>query len=455
MDNFQESKIKASDFGKDFSWGISTSAYQIEGAHNTDGKGVSIWDAFVKRKGKVRNAHNGNSACDYYNRFRNDIDILSSLNIPNYRFSISWTRVLPDGMGSINQKGIDFYNSVIDYCLEKNITPWITLYHWDLPLELELRGGWTNRDVVNWFSEYTLLCAKSFGDRIKNWMVLNEPLVSTGAGYFLGIHAPGKKGPGNFLKAVHHTVLCQAEGGRMLRKEIPSAHIGTTFSCAPVQPVNNSEKNSRAAKRMDALLNRLFIEPALGMGYPKNDLPFLKRIEDYFLPDDKYKLQFDFDFIGMQNYTREIVKSSLFTPFMRAQIIPAAKRNVPLTAMGWEIYPESVYLMLKQFSQYKSIKKFIITESGIGLNEQLHNGKVNDKIRINYLRNHITQVLRAKKEGIPVEGFFVWTLLDNFEWAEGYHPRFGLVHVDFETQQRTIKNSGWWVKQFLDKGHLI
>ena len=247
----------------------------------------------------------------------------------------------------------------------------------------------------------------------------------------------------------NRTALCQAEGGRILRKEIPDANIGTTFSCAPVQAINNSGKNLRAAKRMDALLNRLFIEPALGIGYPKNDLPFLKRIEDYYLPDDKYKLQFDFDFVGIQNYTREIVKNSLFTPFIRAQIIPAAKRNVATTAMGWEIFPESVYLILKQFSQYKSIKKFIITESGIGLNDEIENGKINDTWRRDYLQNHIAQVLRAKKEGIPVEGFFVWTLLDNFEWAEGFNPRFGLVHVDFETQKRTIKNSGWWYKEFL------
>ncbi len=443
--------LKAADFGNNFSWGVSTSAYQIEGAHNAHGKGLSIWDAFSNKKGKIKNNHHGNVACNHYHFFDEDISLISALGISNYRFSISWSRIFPDGIGEVNEHGVDFYSKIIDSCLKKNITPWITLYHWDLPHALEEKGGWTNRDVVNWFAGYVKLCAQKFGDRVKNWMVLNEPLVFTGAGYFLGIHAPGKKGPGNFLKAVHHAALCQAEGGRILRDEVKSANIGTTFSFAPVQPVNDSEKNVRASKRMDALLNRLFLEPALGLGYPKHELPFLKRIEDYYKQDDRYKLQFDFDFIGVQNYTREIVRHSFFTPFMRAQLIPATKRNVPVTAMGWEIFPESVYLILKQLSNYKSIKKFIITESGIGLHDELKSGIIKDDLRADYLKKHLAQIIKARHENIPVEGFFVWSLLDNFEWAEGFEPRFGLVHIDFETQARTIKNSGWWVKEFLSQ----
>lgn len=444
-----QGNISASDFGGDFKWGISTAAYQIEGAHNLDGKGPSIWDTFSARKGKVKSGHNGNISCDYYNRFAGDIHLINQVGFNNYRFSIAWSRLLPSGTGTVNQKGIDFYKRVIATCLEKNITPWITCYHWDLPQALQDKGGWTNRDILNWFSEYVALCVISFGGDVKNWMILNEPLVFTGAGYFLGVHAPGKKGPGNFLSAVHHAALCQAEGGRMIKKLLPQSFVGTTFSCAPVYPVNYEEKNVKAAARVDAMLNRLFIEPLLGLNYPIKHLPFLNRIEKYFKDGDDKRLCFDFDFIGVQNYTREVVKHSMLTPFLRAQLIKAEKRNVATTAMGWEIYPQSIYDILKQFSKYSNIKQFIVTESGIGLYDVVSGGMVNDAQRISYIIAHLENILKAKNEGIPVNGFFNWTLLDNFEWAEGYHPRFGLVHVDFETQQRTLKNSAKWFAEFL------
>jgi beta-glucosidase len=411
---------------------------------------LSIWDTFSARKGKIKSGHNGNVACDYYNRFSTDIDLISQIGISNYRFSIAWSRLLPQGIGVINQKGIDFYKHIIDACLKKNITPWITCYHWDLPQALQNKGGWTNREVVNWFSEYVELCVRNFGADAKNWMILNEPLVFTGAGYFLGVHAPEKKGPGNFLSAVHHAALCQADGGRIIKQLLPDSFVGTTFSCAPVYPITPEEKNVKAAARVDAMLNRLFIEPLLGMNYPIKELPFLNRLEKYFKDGDDKRVQFDFDFIGVQNYTREVVKHSMLTPFLRAQLIKAEKRNVATTAMGWEIFPQSIYAILKQFAKYKNIKQFIVTESGIGLHDVVEDGVVHDAKRISYLSAHLENILVAKREGIPVNGFFNWTLLDNFEWAEGYHPRFGLVHVDFETQQRTLKNSAYWWKRFLD-----
>lgn len=441
--------IKASDFGNDFKWGVSTAAYQIEGAHNADNKGASIWDTFTTRKGKIKSGHNGNVACNYYNSYKDDIDLIRQIGIGNYRFSVSWSRLLPNGTGTVNNKGVDFYRRVIDACFQKNIVPWITCYHWDLPQALQSKGGWTNRDVVNWFGEYVELCVKSFGSEVKNWMILNEPLVFTGAGYFLGVHAPGKKGPGNFLSAVHHAALCQAEGGKIIRQLFPDAFIGTTLSCAPVYAASPEEKNVKAAERVDAMLNRLFIEPLLGMGYPLKELPFLNRVDKYFRDGDDNRIQFDFDFIGVQNYTREVVKHSFLTPFLRAQLIKAEKRNVATTAMGWEIFPQSVYVILKQFSKYKNIKQFIVTESGIGLHDEVENGQVHDVQRISYLTAHLENILAAKKEGIPVTGFFNWTLMDNFEWAEGYHPRFGLVHVDFETQKRTLKNAALWLTEFL------
>ena len=441
--------IHKSQFGEDFKWGISTAAFQIEGSCDADGKGSSIWDVFTSKKGTIREGHNASTACDFYANYQRDIELVKKLNIPNFRFSISWSRIMPTGVQPINQKGIDFYNKVIDCCLENGITPWVTLYHWDLPQALELKGGWTNRNIVSWFADFTEVCARHFGDRVKHWMVMNEPMVFTGAGYFLGLHAPGRKGLKNFLPSIHHTVLSMAIGGKTLRRIVPDAQIGTTFSCSHIDPYSNSKRDLAAAVRVDALVNRLFIEPILGLGYPIKDVPILKRLYKYFGPGDEDRLRFDFDFIGLQNYTREIVKHSYLTPYLQARVVYAEKRNVPITVMKWEVYPESIYHILKKYNAYPQIKKIYITENGAAFPDHLKEGKVVDRERLNYLQNHIAQILRSKQEGVPVAGYFIWTLTDNFEWAEGYHPRFGIVHVNFDTQQRTIKSSGKWYAKFL------
>ncbi|TCK85688.1 GH1 family beta-glucosidase [Albibacterium bauzanense] len=438
-----------SDFGEDFIWGVSTAAYQIEGAHNLYGKGESIWDQFVNKKGKILNEDKGNISCDFYNRFEGDLALMRAMNIPNFRFSISWSRIFPDGIGRPNQMGVDFYNRLIDQCLELNIQPWITLYHWDLPSALENLGGWTNRDIVFWFGQYVSFCISTFGDRVKNWMVLNEPMVFTGAGYFLGVHAPGKKGLSNFLAATHHAALCQAEGGRIIKSLRNDLSVGTTFSCSYIQPSSNKERDILAAKRVDTLLNRTFIEPLLGLGYPSQDLKALRRIENYMKADDENKLKFDMDFIGIQNYTQEIVSHSYFTPFLKAKIIKADERKVEKTAMNWEVYPESIYQMLKKFSLYDGVKKLIVTENGAAFNDEVINGEVHDIQRKEYLQKYIAEVLRAKQEGINVQGYFVWSFTDNFEWAEGFLPRFGLVHINYKNQKRIIKDSGKWYKSFL------
>ncbi|MEO6633922.1 MAG: family 1 glycosylhydrolase [Mucilaginibacter sp.] len=356
--------------------------------------------------------------------------------------------MLPNGTGEINQAGIDFYNRVINYCIEQGVEPWLTIYHWDLPHALELKGGWTNREIVDWFTNFATVCAQSFGDRVKHWMVMNEPGVFTGAGYFLGIHAPGRTGLKNFLPAIHHAVLCMAAGGRVLRRLVPDAEIGTTFSCSYIEPYSDKPKDIAAAKRVDALLNRLFIEPVLGLGYP-TEVAAIKGIEKYKLPGDEEAMTFDFDFIGVQNYTREIVKNSFFTPYVGASLVKAEKRGVPLTDMKWEVYPPSIYQMLKQFNSYPQIKKIYITENGAAFPDEVTDGKVDDPKRVAYLQQYLKQVLKAKNEGLKVSGYFIWTLTDNFEWAEGYHPRFGLIYIDFETQQRIVKASGHWYADFL------
>lgn len=436
------------DFGKNFKWGVATAAYQIEGAWNIDGKGPSIWDVFSHKKRKIKTRENGDISVDFYHHYAEDLAMIQKMNMQVNRFSTSWSRVLPQGIGQINQKGLDFYHRVIDKTLELGLEPWITLYHWDLPQALQDKGGWVNRDIINWFGEYSNLITKTYSDKVKNWMVLNEPMAIVSLGYMLGMHAPGKKSLKKFMAATHHTAMCQAEGGRIIRANVSNAKIGTTFSCSWIDAKNENEKNLKAAQKMDVLLNRLFIEPALGMGYPMEDLKMLHRLEKYILPGDEKKLSFDFDFIGLQNYTRVVARWALWPPIVWANQVTPKKRKVEnITEMGWEVYPEGMYKILQQFSKYG--KEIIITENGAPFPDVVSNNAVHDNKRIQYFKDYLQQVLKAKQEGINISGYLVWTLMDNFEWAEGYHPRFGLVYVDFKTQQRIMKDSGIWFKSFL------
>ena len=442
-------KNSKDDFGEDFIWGVSASALQSEGAHQTDGKGISIWDTFVSKKNKILNNDHHFDAANFYENYKTDIDLIKQMRIPNFRFSIAWTRIIPEGDGAINQAGLDFYHQVIDYCLANQITPFVTLYHWDLPQALEDQGGWTNRAILNWFENYVAVCINEFKDKVTHWMVLNEPMVFTGGGYFLGIHAPGKKGFKNFIPAMHHALLCQAIGCNTIKKIAPSAQVGTTFSCSYITPYSNSNRDKKAAKKVDALLNRLFIEPALGLGYPVDDLPFLKRVKRYMLPEDERLMKVSFDFIGIQNYTREVVAHSYFVPHIKAKIIPADKRKVFYTAMDWEVYPESIYEMITKFSAYQGVKKVFITENGASFPDEIINNEVADEHRVHYLKAYIDQVYRSHQTNNKLAGYFVWSLTDNFEWAEGYKQRFGLIYIDYQTQKRTIKHSGLWYRNFL------
>ncbi|HEY0261827.1 MAG TPA: family 1 glycosylhydrolase, partial [Chitinophagales bacterium] len=325
--NVSEPELKRSDFGKDFVWGTATAAYQIEGAWNADGKGESNWDYFTHHhKNKIKTRENGDVADDFYHHYENDIALMHQLNIPASRFSLAWTRLLPQGTGQANQKGIDYYNRVIDTCLKENVEPWITCYHWDLPQSLQEKGGWANRDIVKYFEDYVALCSKNFGDRVKNWMVFNEPMAFTALGYLMGMHPPGKLGKFNeFFAAVHHTTLSHGAGGRILKQEVRNAHVGTTFSCSSVDAWKDKPANKRAAVRADVLINRLFIEPVLGMGYPEKDLPALKKMEKYIKDGDEKLLPFNFDFIGLQNYTRLVTKHLGLVPMLQGINIPPKK----------------------------------------------------------------------------------------------------------------------------------
>jgi beta-glucosidase len=369
-----------------------------------------------------------------------------------FRFSISWTRILPNGIGEVNQKGLDFYHKVIDKCLAVGLQPWVTCYHWDLPQALQDLGGWTNRDIVKWFAVYVEVISKAYGDKVKNWMVLNEPAGFIGAGYMLGIHAPGERGLKKFMKGIHFTNLALAEGGRVLRKNVPNGNIGSTWSCSAIEPKTQAKRHVNAAKKADALFNRVFLEPCLGMGYPFADLPIISRLKKYIEPGDEEKMKFDFDFIGVQNYFRTVARFSLWPPVMWANVVDAkklVKDESELTEMKWEVYPEGIYKVLKQFKAYN--KRLIVTENGAAFKDVVENGSVHDTRRTKFYQDYLAQVLRAIHEGVPVHGYFAWTLMDNFEWAEGYHPRFGLIHNDFTTQKRTIKDSGLWFQSFLKK----
>ncbi len=433
-----------------FIWGVASSAFQTEGAYLEDGKGLSIWDVFTGRKRKIRNGHHAHRATEFYYRFEEDLDIIYQLGIRHFRFSFSWPRIIPDGTGAVNQKGLGFYHRVLDACQVRGITPWVTLYHWDLPQALQEKGGWVNRDIVSWFCNYVQVCLKNFQDKANHWMVLNEPMAFTGAGYFLGIHAPGKRGLKNFIPAMHHAVLSLAEGVRVIRSYGEQHLIGSTFSCSHITPFSTKEKDIKAAHRFDALLNRLFAEPAAGLGYPVKDLPFLKRVEKIMRAGDEIRMTAPLDFIGIQNYTREVIRHAWYIPFLNGKPVPAHERKVYHTVLNWEVYPESLYAMIKKFSQY-GFRQVIVTENGAAFNDTIENGKVNDDNRIHFLQHYIEQMLKAKEEGCPVSGYFVWSLTDNFEWSEGYHPRFGLVYVNFETLKRTIKNSGRWYSDFIKR----
>ncbi|MFP5041707.1 GH1 family beta-glucosidase [Parasediminibacterium sp. JCM 36343] len=443
--------LKSSDFGSDFLWGVAIAAPQNEGAYNVDGKGLSIWDTFASRNGKTKEGGKPTQACDFYYRYKDDLLLAKALGFKVFRFSIAWTRILPEGVGRTNKPGIAFYHKLIDECLELGLTPFITLYHWDLPQALEKEGGWTSHLLLKWFSRFVTVCAQEYGDKVKNWIVLNEPMGFTTLGYMLGKHAPGRLGLDNFLSAVHNATLAQAEGGRILRSEVAKAYIGTTFSCSEMMPYTNKETDIAAANRMDILLNRLFIEPALGMGYPhKEGFALLDKLHLH-TKAWKYteRMKFDFDFIGIQNYFALTVKHNAIIPYIQAIEVSATKRKVPHTAMGWEINADSFNRMIKRFSAYNPAKDIIISEGGAYFKDHLVNGVINDAHRIQYFQDYLKAAYNAKHDGVNLKGYFAWTLMDNFEWSEGYKARFGLVHVDFKTQLRTIKNSGYWWRSFL------
>nr|WP_214460442.1 GH1 family beta-glucosidase [Flavihumibacter fluvii] len=443
--------LKAAAFGPDFHFGVAISATQNEGAATIDGRSPSIWDVYARRKGVIRNKAKPTVTCDFYHRYKDDLLLVKALGFSCFRFSISWSRILPDGTGKANVAGINFDNDVINECLRLGLIPFVTLYHWDLPQVLQQEGGWASPLINRWFRHFVKICAKAFGNRVKYWLVLNEPVGFTSLGYMLGKHAPGKRNLEQFLKTVHHAAIAQAEGGHVLRELVPNAQIGTCFSCSEIVPYTSKPADLSAARRIDLLINRLFIEPLLGKGFPEDDKGLMDKMARQNLSwRFTERMQFDMDFIGLQNYFPLVIRHNPFMPFVQASVVKASSRKVPFTSLDWEINPGSFLQIIKRFWKYGGIREIMITENGAAFKDRFSQGRINDTERIDYFKSHLSALLQAKKEGVNLKGYFAWTLMDNFEWAEGFDARFGLVHVDFNTQLRTVKNSGYWWRDFLN-----
>jgi beta-glucosidase len=438
-------------FPDDFIWGAATAAYQIEGAWDKDGKSESIWDRFVHTPGNVKGNDTGDVACDSYHRYAEDIAILRSLNLKSYRYSMSWPRIQHAGRGPANDKGLDFYKRMTDAVLAAGLRPIITLYHWDLPQALEEAGGWPNRDTAARFVDYAQLAATALGDRVQQWIILNEPKTFTGMGYWQGRHAPGRTDPLQFLRATHTVNLAQGQAFAAMKASNARLLLGSAFDVAPMFPLTQSYADMAAAERWHKFQNLWFVETALHGRYPEGVLPVDQR--DALLgirSGDSELMRAPLDFIGLNYYSPWIVQHAPEgngIPGLETRSEWAAMLGShPKTDLGWDVYPQGFYDILVRMAHETGNLPIEITENGASYNTQPDaTGKVPDVARIEYLRGHLRSVARAIRDGVPIRAFHYWSLLDNFEWAEGYSQRFGIVHVDFANRQRrTIKESGEW-----------
>jgi len=427
-------------FPDGFLWGTATAAYQIEGAHDADGKGPSIWDTFSHTPGKIFQDHTGDVACDHYHRYHEDVARMADLGLNAYRFSVSWPRVLPAGTGAPNPKGLDFYNRLVDALLARNLRPFVTLYHWDLPQALEDRGGWGGRDTAAAFGEYAALMGRTLGDRVKDWITLNEPLATVSGGYVFGILAPGKQDPQLAFQVSHHLNLAHGHAVRALRASVPRAYVGITHVSMPVYPASDSEADRQAARRYDGLVNRWYWDPPLRGTYPADIVERLGPLAPHIEDGDLQLLSPPIDFFGHNSYTRAVVKDDPASALLGATQVPPDGK--PQTEMGWEIYPDHLYDALTRITREYGAPEIYITENGAAYRDAVVGGSVDDPQRTDYLRLHLAAAHRAVQAGVRLRGYFCWSLLDNFEWSFGYSKRFGIVYVDYATQERIVKTSG-------------
>ncbi|TVR67005.1 MAG: beta-glucosidase [Spirochaetaceae bacterium] len=468
-------------FPDDFIFGAATASYQIEGATGEDGRGESIWDEFCRRPGRVAGGDNGDIACDHYHRYREDIAIMSELGVEAYRFSIAWPRIVPDGEGAVNGAGLDFYSRLVDSLLARGIRPFVTLFHWDLPLALQRRyGGFADRRCIDAYVRYVETVVSALGDRVRDWVTFNEPWVYSVLGHLLGIHAPGVRNPWKAFRVAHHQLVAHGRAVTRIREISPDARVGITLNLTPVHPVERrsgsgkgagagmspgagaTARDRAAAEMADQSLNRFYLDAVFTGTYPERFRRRLGILRPPVMPGDMETIAVPIDFLGVNNYTRHRARFSWKNPpfffDMDGAAVPEREfvgpKGEQYTAMGWEVYPQGLREILIRLKEEYNNPPVYITENGAAFTDELEpepaqaarstSRVVRDPLRIAYLEQYTAAVHQALQEGCDVRGYFVWSLLDNFEWAHGYSRRFGIVHVDYRTQERTVKESGRW-----------
>jgi beta-glucosidase len=429
-------------FPKGFLWGAATASYQIEGAWNEDGRGESIWDRYAHTPGKIKNGHTGDVACDHYHRWESDLDLMKSLNLNAYRFSIAWPRIYPQGRGTINQKGLDFYSRLVDGLLARGITPAATLYHWDLPQALQDAGGWLNRRTGDWFAEYAALMAKTLGDRVPAWMTLNEPNIVALCGFESGVQAPGVKDKATSLQVLHNLLIAHGKAVQALRAADPKIKVGLAPSVSMEYPETKTPQDEARAERAWAEANGWHLEPCFLGRYPDSLWADWeqKKITPLVLPEDFKLIQQPVDFLAVNHYFSTVWGHD-------AQGADVVNRNLSeKTGLDWPIHPGGLRDVLLELDKRYGKRPYYISENGAAyFNEKPGaDGKLHDTARVDYLKRYLAAAGEALEKGVDLRGYFVWTFMDNFEWSHGYGPQFGITHVDFQTQKRTVKDSGFF-----------
>jgi beta-glucosidase len=436
-------------FPQSFLWGASTSAYQIEGSPLADGAGPSIWQRFAHSPGRTTNGDTGDVACDHYRRFRDDVKLMSELGLQAYRFSISWSRIFPQGTGAVNSRGLDFYEQLVDALLAANITPNATLFHWDLPAALDDRGGWLNRDVAEWFGEYATAVYQRLGDRVPMWATLNEPWVVTDGGYLHGALAPGHRNLFEAPIASHNLLRAHGRGVQAFRAEARAGQIGLVVNLEPKDPATKSTEDARAAQRGDAYMNRQYLDPVFRGAYPEEMTEIFGEAWPDFPADDFTLIGQPIDFLGINYYTRGVVRDDPASPPVRLAYVRQPGHTY--TETGWEVHPPSLTRTLLWVTERYGRIPLYITENGAALYDAPHaiDGRVDDPLRVWYYREHLKAARDAIAKGADLRGYFAWSLLDNYEWSLGYSKRFGIVHVDYETLVRTPKASAHYYRDVI------
>jgi beta-glucosidase len=432
-------------FPPDFLWGSATSSYQIEGAAEIDGRGESIWDRFCDVPGAIKDGSNGDVACDHYHRYPEDIALMRRLNLNAYRFSIAWPRIVPNGTGQVNQVGLDFYDRLVDALLAAGIQPFPTLYHWDLPQVLEDKGGWPARATAEAFADYAEIVVNRLGDRVGDWMTLNEPFVSAYLGHLTGEHAPGRRSLPDCLAASHHLLVGHALAMERVRAAAPGAKVGIVLNFTPVTPIGRSPAARDRQQLVDELNNHWYVDPIGGRGYPQYTVDRLAWERREVRSGDMDLIARPIDTLGINFYTRQMVGA----------LEGEREDRGAATAMDWEIHPSALGDLLRGLHDRHRFPRYLITENGAAMPDNVRvDGRVIDTDRLEYIAAHLGQVHQAMEDGVPIEGYFAWSLLDNFEWAYGYGPKFGLVAVDMETQHRTPKQSALWYAEVARTGEI-